>query len=286
VGRGDVIDGTVTFLGAGNMAEALLKGLLRAGMPKERVTATVKRQERKAELEATHHISVGFDNAYAAKSADTIVLCAKPQAMRKLVSQIAPAVNEKKLIISIAAGVPIEAFERALPKGARLIRAMPNTPCLVGAGATAIARGEHATDADLELATRVFAEVGITVSVEEGQIDAATGLSGSGPAYIFLIIEALSDAGVKVGLSRQISTRLAAQTVLGSARLLIETGQHPGHLKDQVTSPGGTAIAGLHTLEAGGLRNTLIDAVEAASRRARELGETFLEEPDTKGKTP
>jgi pyrroline-5-carboxylate reductase len=128
--------------------------------------------------------------------------------------------------------------------------------------------------------------VGITAAVEEALIDAATGLSGSGPAYIFLIIEALSDAGVKVGLSRQISTRLAAQTVLGSARLLIETGQHPGHLKDQVTSPGGTAIAGLHTLEAGGLRTTLIDAVEAATRRARELGETFLEDPTTKGKTP
>jgi pyrroline-5-carboxylate reductase len=156
----------------------------------------------------------------------------------------------------------------------------------VGAGATAIARGEHATDADLALAGKVFEAVGITASVEEGLIDAATGLSGSGPAYIFLIIEALSDAGVKVGLSRQISTRLAAHTVLGSARLLIETGAHPGHLKDQVTSPGGTAIAGLHTLEAGGLRTTLIDAVEAATRRARELGEMFLEDPKGKGKTP
>jgi pyrroline-5-carboxylate reductase len=281
-----VIDGSITFLGAGNMAEALLKGLLRAGMPNARVTATVKRADRKAQLEQAHQISVLYDNAAAARGADTIVLCAKPQAMRALVNQIASSITPQKLIISIAAGVPIAALERAFPKGARVVRAMPNTPCLVGAGATALARGEHATDADLALATKVFEAVGITAAVEEALIDAATGLSGSGPAYIFLIIEALSDAGVKVGLSRQISTRLAAQTVLGSARLLIETGQHPGHLKDQVTSPGGTAIAGLHTLEAGGLRTTLIDAVEAATRRARELGETFLEDPTTKGKTP
>ena len=281
-----MIDGTVTFLGCGNMAEALLKGLLRAGMPNARVTATVKRAERKAQLEAAHQVSVVYDNAVAAKGADTVVLCAKPQAMRALVNQIAASINPQKLVISIAAGVPIEALERALPKGARVVRAMPNTPCLVGAGATAIARGEHATEADLALATKVFAAVGTTETVEEGLIDAATGLSGSGPAYIFLIIEALSDAGVKVGLSRAISTRLAAQTVYGSARLLIETGVHPGALKDQVTSPGGTAIAGLHTLEAGGLRTTLIDAVEAATRRAKELGETFLEEPKSKGKTP
>ena len=279
-----MIEGTITFLGAGNMAEALLKGLLRAGMPTARVTATVKRQERKAQLEAEHKISVGFDNAYAARGADTVVLCAKPQAMRALVAQISQAITPQKLVISIAAGVPIAALERALPKGARVVRAMPNTPCLVGAGASALARGEHATDADLELATRMFGEVGTTVTVEEALLDAATGLSGSGPAYIFLIIEALSDAGVKVGLPRQIATRLAAQTVLGSARLLIETGAHPGHLKDQVTSPGGTAIAGLHTLEAGGLRTTLINAVEAATRRARELGEMFLDDP--KGKTP
>lgn len=272
-----MIDGSITFLGAGNMAEALIKGLLRAGMPAARVTATVKRKERKAELEAAHRIAVGTDNAAAARAADTVVLCAKPQAMRTLVAQVAGVITPQKLVISIAAGVPIEAFERAFPGGARVVRAMPNTPCLVGAGATAIARGEHATDADLALAAKVFDAVGITVSVEEALIDAATGLSGSGPAYIFLIIEALSDAGVKVGLSRQIATRLAAQTVLGSARLLIETGAHPGHLKDQVTSPGGTAIAGLHTLEAGGLRTTLIDAVEAATRRARELGEAFLE---------
>ncbi len=154
---------------------------------------------------------------------------------------------------------------------------MPNTPALVGAGACALAKGEHATDADLETASSLFHAVGITTVVEESLLDAVTGLSGSGPAYVFLVIEALSDAGVKVGLPRYTALKLAAQTVLGSAKLLIETGAHPGQLKDQVTSPGGTAIAGLHTLEAGGLRTTLINAVEAATRRAKELGEQFLE---------
>jgi pyrroline-5-carboxylate reductase len=157
---------------------------------------------------------------------------------------------------------------------------MPNTPALVGLGATALSGGEHATEADLQLASKIFDAVGITTIVDEYLLDAVTGLSGSGPAYVFLVIEALSDAGVKVGLSRHIALKLAAQTVLGSARLLIETGQHHGHLKDQVTSPGGTAIAGLHTLEADGLRTTLIDAVEAATRRAKQLGDQFLEKSE------
>jgi pyrroline-5-carboxylate reductase len=154
---------------------------------------------------------------------------------------------------------------------------MPNTPALVGAGACALARGAHATDADLAFAMSLFQAVGVATVVEEALLDAVTGLSGSGPAYIFLVIEALSDAGVKVGLPRHTALMLAAQTVLGASKLLIETHAHPGQLKDQVTSPGGTAIAGLHTLEAGGLRTTLINAVEAATRRSRELGEQFLE---------
>jgi pyrroline-5-carboxylate reductase len=155
---------------------------------------------------------------------------------------------------------------------------MPNTPALVGLGASALSGGEHATPEDLALAQKLFDAVGITTIVDEILLDAVTGLSGSGPAYVFLMIEALSDAGVKVGLSRHVALKLAAQTVLGSAKLLLETGEHPGHLKDQVTSPGGTAIAGLHTLEAGGMRTTLIDAVEAATKRAKELGDQFLNE--------
>ena len=272
-----MIDKTFAFLGAGNMANALIKGLIRAGTSPATITATVKRAEKQTELQQAHGIRVGFDNLAAASAAQVIVLCVKPQAMNKVLTQIAPAIDSTKLVISIAAGVPIAAIERRFGPGTRIVRAMPNTPALVGLGATAVSGGEHATPDDVALATKLFEAVGLTTVLDESQLDAVTGLSGSGPAYIFLIIEALSDAGVKVGLSRHIALKLAAQTVLGSAHLLLETGQHPGHLKDQVTSPGGTAIAGLHTLEAGGLRTTLMDAVEAATRRAKELGEQFLE---------
>lgn len=274
-----MIDRRIAFLGAGNMANAIIRGLIRAGLDRAKLTATCRRPERKAELERTHGIVVGSDNLEAARAAEVIVLSVKPQALDKLLVQIAPAIDPGKLVISVAAGVPIAALERRLGEGARIIRTMPNTPCLVGLGATALSGGEHATPADLQLATAMFDSVGITTIVDESQLDAVTGLSGSGPAYIFLIIEALSDAGVKVGLPRHQALKLAAQTVLGSAQLLLETGAHPGHLKDQVTSPGGTAIAGLHTLEAGGLRTTLIDAVEAATERARQLGESFLSKP-------
>ncbi|PZR13984.1 MAG: pyrroline-5-carboxylate reductase [Archangium gephyra] len=272
-----MIDRRIAFLGAGNMANAIIRGLLRAGLAKEKITATVRREEKKQELEATHGIRATFDNVAAAKDADVIVLCVKPQALDKLLTQIAPSIDRSKLVISVAAGVPIAAIERRLGAGARIVRSMPNTPSLVGAGATAVSAGEHATQEDLQLATAMFESVGLTTVVDEYLLDAVTGLSGSGPAYIFLIIEALSDAGVKVGLSRHQALKLAAQTVLGSAKLLLETNSHPGQLKDQVTSPGGTAIAGLHTLEAGGLRTTLIDAVEAATNRARQLGESFLD---------
>lgn len=274
-----MIDQRITVLGAGNMANAIIKGLLRSGQKPSTITATVKRAEKKAELEQAHGISVGFDNVAAAKDADVVVLAVKPQAMDKLLTQVAPVIDPKKLIISVAAGVPIAAIERRLGAGSRIVRTMPNTPALVGLGATAISGGEHATPADLELTKLIFDAVGTTVILDEGLLDAVTGLSGSGPAYIFLIIEALSDAGVKVGLSRHVALKLAAQTVYGSARLLLETGAHPGTLKDQVTSPGGTAIAGLHTLEAGGMRTTLIDAVESATRRAQQLGDSFLEKP-------
>ena len=218
----------------------------------------------------------GGTNAEVVRESDVLVLGVKPQILDQVLRGISHDVSQDKLVISVAAGVPIAAIERRLTPPMRIVRAMPNTPATVGAGATAIALGEHATEADLAVARAIFDSVGITVQLEETQLDAATGLSGSGPAYIFLIIEALSDAGVKVGLSRRAAMQLAAQTVLGSAKLLIESGQHPGLLKDAVTSPGGTAIAGLHTLEAGGLRNVLMNAVEASCRRSRELGEEFL----------
>ncbi len=269
---------TIAFLGAGNMAEALVKGLLRAhvALPSE-IIATDRRTERGPEL--THKYGIRFekDNLAAVRAASIVVLAVKPQAMNKLLEEIKPGLDESKLVISIAAGVPIEAIERKVGHGVRIIRTMPNTPALVGAGATALSAGEHATEADLAQAKALFDAIGLAVIVDEPLLDAVTGLSGSGPAYIFLIIEALSDGGVKAGLARDQAMELAAQTVLGSAKLLIETGEHPGRLKDQVTSPGGTAIAGLHTLEAGGLRTTLMDAVEAATNRSRELGKKFLE---------
>jgi pyrroline-5-carboxylate reductase len=262
------------------MAGALIQGLVRAGTPAQKIWATVRREERAKELTTAHPgLHIGQDNLAAAKEAEVIVLSVKPQGMDKLVKQIAPAIDSGKLVISIAAGVPIAAMQKGLGNGTRVIRAMPNTPALVGLGATALSAGEHATENDLQLASKIFQAVGIATVLDENLLDAVTGLSGSGPAYVFLVIEALSDAGVKVGLSRHVALKLAAQTVLGSAKMLLETGAHPGTLKDQVTSPGGTAIAGLHTLEAGGLRTTLIDAVEAATRRSKELGTQFLDKP-------
>ena len=273
-----MIDQPIAFLGAGNMALAMIEGLIRAGTDAKLITATIRRPEREVELRTrAPGINVTPDNVAAAKGAQIVVLAVKPQMFSKLIPQIASSIDDSKLVISIAAGVPTAALERQLGPKSRVVRSMPNTPALVGLGATALSAGSHATPGDLELASKIFQSVGITTVLDEGLLDAVTGLSGSGPAYVFLVIEALSDAGVKVGLSRHVALKLAAQTVLGSAKLLLETGMHPGHLKDQVTSPGGTAIAGLHTLEAGGLRTTLIDAVEAATERAKELGESFLE---------
>jgi pyrroline-5-carboxylate reductase len=269
---------TIAFLGSGNMAEALVKGLLRAGVAEPReIVCSDRNEARGPELVQRYGVHFTRSNREAVERSDLVVLSVKPQVMNKLLAEIAPALNERKLVISIAAGVPIAAIERKLGHGVRIVRTMPNTPALVGAGATALSAGEHATDEDLRQARALFDAIGKTAVVDESLLDAVTGLSGSGPAYIFLVIEALSDAGVKVGLPRATAQELAAQTVLGSAKLLIDTGEHPGRLKDQVTSPGGTAIAGLHTLEAGGLRTTLMDAVEAATRRSRELGQKFLE---------
>ena len=269
---------TIAFLGAGNMAEALVKGLLRASVatPAE-ILCTDRLLDRLAELAKRYGVRTSPDNRAAAAEAAIVVLSVKPQVMNKLLAEISPSLDGSKLVVSIAAGVPLAAVERRVGHGVRLIRTMPNTPALVGAGATAISPGEHATEADLAQARALFDAVGRTVIVDEPLLDAVTGLSGSGPAYVFLVIEALADAGVKMGLDRRTAQDLAAQTVLGSAQLLIETGEHPGRLKDQVTSPGGTAIAGLHTLEAGGLRTTLMNAVEAATKRSHELGRRFLE---------
>ena len=267
------IDRTIGFVGGGNMAEALIRGLVRGGhVPAERVHVSGPRGERMEQLRAAYGVRATGDNREVARQSQILVLSVKPQILDRVLLEISDAVAPGTLVISLAAGVSTAAIERRLPSGARVIRSMPNTPAVVGAGATAIAAGAHAETSDLDLARFVFDAVGITVVLDETQIDAVTGLSGSGPAYIFLILEALADAGVKVGLSRRTAQKLAAQTVMGSAKLLLDTDGHPGQLKDMVTSPGGTAIVGLHTLEEGGLRTTLINAVEAATLRSRELG--------------
>jgi pyrroline-5-carboxylate reductase len=264
----------IAVLGTGNMAEALVKGLLRAGTADaSEIVCSEPRAERREEIARRYGVKVVGENLAAAEEAQIIVLSVKPQTMEDLLDEIAPAIDHSKLVISIAAGIPIAAIARKLGAGVRIVRTMPNTPALVGAGATALARGAHATQADLEQARALFQAVGVAVLVEEHHLDAVTGLSGSGPAFLFLVIEALADGGVKVGLARPVAMALAAQTVLGSAKLVLETGEHPGRLKDQVTSPGGTAIAGIHALESGGLRSALIAAVEAATRRSHELGE-------------
>lgn len=264
---------TIGFIGAGNMAGALIRGLIKGGhIAADRVHASGPRRDRLDELVSSYAIHVTTDNREVARTCGLIVLAVKPQILDKVLREIGDQLVPGTLVISIAAGFGTEAIEGAVAEGVRVIRAMPNTPALVGAGATAISAGRHASEADLATAKALFDAVGITVTLDEHHLDAVTGLSGSGPAYIFLILEALSDAGVKVGLSRRNAQKLAAQTVMGSAKMLLETDEHVGHLKDMVTSPGGTAIAGLHTLEEGGLRTTLINAVETATKRARELG--------------
>jgi pyrroline-5-carboxylate reductase len=270
----------IAILGSGNMGEALVKGLLRSGKAvPEALVCSEPRAERREEIQKRYGVHVTGDNRAACAQADIVVIAVKPQSIDALLEEIAPAVDAKKLVISIAAGVPIGAIARKLGAGVRIIRTMPNTPALVGAGATALARGPHATDSDLEQALALFEAVGVAVVVEEHHLDAVTGLSGSGPAFVFMAIEALADGGVKVGLARPIALALAAQAVMGSAKLVLETGEHPGRLKDQVTSPGGTSIAGLHALESGGFRAALITAVEAATKRSRELGELAAAKP-------
>jgi pyrroline-5-carboxylate reductase len=265
---------TVGFLGTGNMGEALIHGLLHGHVCRpEQIHCSDVRSERLKMIRETFGVKGTSHNVEVVKQADIIILSVKPQIMKPVVQEIAKHLDFSKLIISIAAGVPLEAIEACANKELKLIRVMPNICVSVREGVSAIAAGKHADKDDLLMAKAIFDSVGKSLFIEESLLDAVTGLSGSGPAYIFLIIDALADAGVKVGLSRSDSLVLASQTVLGAAKMLIETGEHPGKLKDMVTSPGGTAIAGLHTLEGGGIRTTLINAVEVATQRSMALGE-------------
>ncbi len=263
----------VGFIGGGNMGEALIKGLIAANLvPGEAVYASDVRIERLRALDQQYGVQLCEDNAELVRQADIVILAVKPQIMAPVVRQIASAVTRKKLLISIAAGVSTATIRAALGKDARLIRVMPNTPALVLEGVTAIAKAEGLEPGDLDTAGEIFSAVGRVVTLDEELMDAVTGLSGSGPAYVAIVVESLADGGVKMGLDRLTAMTLATQTVLGAARLMLETGMHPGALKDMVSSPGGTTIAGIAALEEGGIRHNLIRAVERATQRSRELG--------------
>jgi pyrroline-5-carboxylate reductase len=263
----------IAIIGCGNMGEALLAGLLADGLATPAdlwVTDVVP--ERLTALRTRYGIRTGHDNAEAASWADVVVLAVKPQAMDMVLDGLKDRVPERTLLISIAAGIPLARIAARLGGVRKLVRVMPNTPALVRAGASAVGVSLSGSSDERALAIRLFEAVGTVVTVEERLMDAVTGLSGSGPGYVFQIIEALADGGVKMGLPRETALTLAAHTVLGAAKLLIETGDHPGQLKDKVASPGGTTMTGLHVLEAGGVRAALIAAVEAAAKRSEELG--------------
>ncbi len=268
----------ICIIGTGNMGEALVSGLVGSGSsgPGKIICTDVREAKLKA-IEKEYGVKTTTSNLEAVMKSDIVIYAVKPQIMAAVIKETVEKLDMSKLVISIAAGVPMAALESCLNKKLRLIRVMPNIAAAVKEAATAVAAGKHASEEDIEMAMSIFDSIGKTVFIKENYLmDAITGLSGSGPAYIFLIVEALADAGVKVGLSRREALFLSAQTVLGAAKMLMETKEHPGQLRDKVTSPGGTAIAGLATLEKGGLRTTLINAVEVATNRSRELGEMMI----------
>jgi pyrroline-5-carboxylate reductase len=262
----------VAFLGAGKMGGIILQALLKNGLLTSKSTrATVAHEERAKALATKLKVKVGTNNVEAVKGADIIVIAVKPQVVEDVVREISSHVTAKQIIVSVAASVPTAMIERNLPADVPVIRAMPNTPCLLGSGMTAICKGKHASADDVALATHMFEAVGRTVVVDEKHMDAVTALSASGPAYIYIILESLAEGGVKVGLPRDIATLLAAQTALGAAKVVLETGDHPALLKDAVTTPAGCTIDAIMELEEGKLRVTLIKAVVKAAQRAKEL---------------
>ncbi len=268
----------IGFIGSGNMGEALISGLVlsRSTSPENIICSDI-REEPLKDMEEKYGITTTTSNIEVVKESEIVIYATKPQILAKVFKETTDFLDKSKLVISIAAGVPLAAIAFGLKKELRLIRVMPNICAFVKESATAIAAGEYVINGDIEIAKAIFDSVGISVFIEENVLmDAFTGLSGSGPAYVFLIIDAMADAGVKMGLSRRDSLLLSAQTVMGSAKLLLETNEHPGQLKDRVTSPGGTSIAGIHTLEQGGLRTTIMDAIETATNRSSELGQIMI----------
>ncbi|MCP4977980.1 MAG: pyrroline-5-carboxylate reductase [Maribacter sp.] len=266
----------IGFIGGGKMGEALIKGVLRAKLSSsDKIIVSDVDKKRCQILEKETGIQTTQENDKVISDADIIILAIKPNVMGKILEELESNITSKHLVVSIAAGIPLNFIESFLNEGCRAIRVMPNTPCLVGETAAAYALGKNATLNDGELVGQILNAVGKSFLLEEKQLDAVTGLSGSGPAFIYMVIEALTDGGVKMGLPRDVSTQLAAQTALGAAKMVLEAGMHIGELKDSVTSPGGTTIEGLHALEKGGVRDALINAVEVATKKSKKLGKTF-----------
>lgn len=262
------------FIGTGNMGEALISGMIKAKfINPNKIMAFDVDEKRINAIMKNYKIKKAKDNLQLSSQCNPIILCVKPQSLKEVIEEISENLDGSKLVVSIAAGVPLYAIESYARKQLRMIRVMPNIAVTVREGATAISPGGLANEEDIKLVEGIFNCVGKTITVDESLMDAVTGLSGSGPAYIFLVIEALIEAGIYLGMSRNQSSILTTQTVLGSIRLLLESGEHPAILREKVTSPGGTTAVGLYKLEQGGLRKTIIEAVIAATQRAKEIGE-------------
>lgn len=268
------LDRAIAVIGAGNMGTSLLRGILNAKLaPHNKIIASGTHSAKLEKLGSKWKINHTLDNVQAAQFADIVMLCVKPYTIGKVLDEIKNALREDQLLISIAAGVTIDSMQQRIGKNNPIVRAMPNIASTVDEGATAVSFGRYANEEHQRIAISIFEAVGEVVVVDEHQLDAVTGLSGSGPAYIYMVIEALIDGGVKMGLPRDVATKLAIQTVLGSAKLVKESNLHPAILRDQVTTPGGTAINAVHELESHGLRSMLINAVATATKRSKELSE-------------
>ena len=266
-------NGKIGFIGGGNMAEAFIKGLIKSGVSADKIMVSEPNVSRRQWVQQQYPILVAEDNLHLVRKCTTIVLAIKPQIVEKVVSELVSVFSPDKLLISILAGISSETLEGLLGGKPHVVRAMPNTPALVDAGAAAVCPGRYATDDDLQKAMQLFRLIGTVQQVEEVQMDAVTGLSGSGPAFVYTVIEALADGGVQQGLRRDIAQALAVQTVLGSAKMVLESGEHPALQRDKVCSQAGTTISAIRVLEERGLRSTLMEAVAAATTRSRELGE-------------
>ena len=272
ISHGNALMVSVGFLGAGQMATSLAKGWQARGLLKPGSLACDVNAEARSRFQASTGLPTTASAGEVADAADVLMIAVKPQHVADLLASIRANVSNRHLVLSIAAGLSLDRLASGLPDGTRLVRLMPNTPALIQRSATAFSLGRTATEADGELVARLFGTVGLAVPVPESQLDAVTGLSGSGPAYVYVMIEALADGGVRMGLPRETALKLAAQTVIGAAEMVLQTGSHPAALKDAVASPGGTTMAGLHALERAGFRGAIIDAVQAATLRAMELG--------------